>query len=238
MTRNAAWKKTVRKYAAEHGLTYQQAHQALTQSQAAAGQGWTADPAKWTHAGAGRWLVEFTDHGIGGDEIEPFHLDAGSAEDLKEQLGMVALRRGWIDYWVELNGLAGRLRFDGLEPGTDVFAEFTLRLDPTDDELVEMPWSVHKTANELLLTIQGRLDCTVDSVATIRGASGDDLHHIALCYWPGEQEFQIVHIPRDRAPGGGAEFTISDEVWPLAREDEAWEAYLAFQAKVSKDIRG
>ncbi|MEV0386801.1 hypothetical protein [Nonomuraea sp. NPDC050643] len=52
--------------------------------------------------------------------------------------------------------------------------------------------------------------------------------------WPGDREFQILHITPSRA-GDGAEFTITDEAWPLVQEDEAFQG---FQAKVAKDVRG
>ncbi|SEU46485.1 hypothetical protein [Nonomuraea wenchangensis] len=230
MTSNPRWKKRVREYAAAHGLSYQQAHEALTQAgtSAPAGDGWTADPAQWTHAGAGRWLVEFSEHGIGGDEVEPLHLDAASAADLKEQLGMLAMRRGWIDFWVELDGLTGRFRFDGLESGTDILAEFTLRLDP-DEDVVELPRSFSHDMYELIDLVQQRFDCTVDAFTFVRGARGGDVEYMGLIYRAGTQMYHLLHIT-DRE--GGWEYTLSGG-WPLARDEEAVEA---FQAKVAEHI--
>jgi hypothetical protein len=231
MTSNARWKKRVREYAAEHGIGYQQAHDALTaqaQPEAVAGEGWTADPAQWTHIVEGRWLVEFTEHGIGGDEVEPFHLDAASAADLKEQLGMLAMRRGWIDFWVELNGLAGRMRFDGLAPGTDVLAEFTLRLDP-DEDVVELPRSFSHDMYELIDAVQARFDCTVDAFTFVRGARGGDVEYVGLIYRPGTEMYHLLHIADH---DDGWEYTLSGG-WPLALDDEAT---AAFQAKVAEHI--
>ncbi|MGR6921189.1 hypothetical protein ACU635_43695 [[Actinomadura] parvosata] len=228
MTSNSRWKKRVREYAAAHGIGYQQAHDTLTVQAQAGGDGFTADPAQWTAVGAGRYLVEFTEHGIGGDEIEPFHLDATSAEDLKEQLGMLAMRRGWLDFWVELDGLAGRFRFD-IEPGNqDLLGTFTLRPDP-DEDLVELPRSFSHDMYELIDAVQSRFDCTVDAFTFVRGARGGDVEYVGLIYRAGTQMFHLLHIADH---DGRWEYTLSGG-WSLAQDEEAVEA---FQAKVTEYI--
>ncbi|MEV0236918.1 hypothetical protein [Nonomuraea sp. NPDC050786] len=221
MTRNAAWKNRVRKYAAEHGLTYQQAHEALTQGQAA-GPG--LEP--------GRYLVAFDVLGFDHD-IEPFTLDVQDGDDLRNQIHDVVAARGWASFWVELDGRVGKVRVNVEPPNADVIGTFTLHPQGDtgqEEQLVELPRSLHYDAHELIDVVQRRLDCTVDAITMVRGKHGDELEHVALAYWAGDREFRIVHIS---SSNDGLNFTLSDEAWPLARDEEAVEA---FQAKVAEHI--
>jgi hypothetical protein len=229
MTSNSRWKNKVRAHAADNGLTYQQAHDALT-AQAEAGAGFTADPARWTGIGAGRYLIDFNDeHGLGGHEIEPFRLDVAGAEDLREQLGAFAMGRGWFGFYVEFNGLAGRVRLD-IEPGNaDLLGTFTLRPDPDVECPVDLPSSFSHEMYELIDAVQTRFDCTVDAFTFVRGAHGGEVEYVGLIYQAGTQMYHLLHIADHP---NGWQYTLSGG-WPLARDEEAVEA---FQAKVAEHI--
>ncbi|NBF00223.1 hypothetical protein FE391_43480 [Nonomuraea sp. KC401] len=72
-------------------------------------------------------------------------------------------------------------------------------------------------------------DCTVDAFTFVRGARGGDVEYVGLIYRAGAQMFHLLHIADH---DGGWEYTLSGG-WPLARDEEAIEA---FQAKVTEHI--
>lgn len=227
MTSNSRWKKRVRVYAAEHGIGYQQAHDALT-AQAQTG-GFTPDFTQWTQIGAGRYLVTFGEYGLGGNDIEPFHLDVTDAEHLRDELATFVAAHHWLAFDIELDGLAGRVRLD-IEPGNpDLLGTFALEPDPDVEGPVELPRSFSAEMYELIDAVQTRFDCTVDAFTFVRGARGGDVEYVGLIYRAGTQMFHLLHVANHNADW---EYTLSGG-WPLARDEEAVEA---FQAKVAEHI--